>query len=161
MEKFMKKLSTLITWYTLSLLWEASVKYRTTIPVPKLEYIHEQFQNLLEALGRLGDSALEFDSQVRNRLALILYWATYRKIDVTTGNKSTEEVLEEVREYLKENIDIKYNPETTFEFCYRVNRKINWESPRFPDGTIWGKEMYSETKRLAYLVNIVLNWKVV
>lgn len=160
--KNVKMICTWIFWCFLNPVWKGSLKYRKYLTKPcDLDEIHEHFRNLLSALGYLGSSARDFDDQVKDRLLLILYWVTDRKGMTLDLNKSAQDIMWEINSFTPNTVDdfkIRWNNNNVFKFEYKTN-VIDWETPGFPDGTIWGKEMSEENEKLAYLVNILLNGK--
>ena len=157
--KNFKLLCTWIFWCVLNPSWKYYVRYRETSEVPSIKTIHEHFRNLLSALNDLGLSARDFDDQVSNRLHMIIYWVAKKRdltIDIT---KSVQDIMWEINadsQNTKDNFKIRWNSAVAHLYEYRTD-SIDWTTPGFPDGTIWGKNMSEENLKLAYIANILLN----
>ena len=155
--KNLKMIGTWVLWCLISPFWLESFKYRKHIKTPELNVIHEQFANLLAALGNLGSSARTFDDQVRNRLFMILTWITSDLTDFSLEESDTaHDIMWKLNASISDNFNIRWNTSNAYLYEYTVNGET-WNTQRFPDGTIWGKEMSEENREIAYLVHILLN----
>ena len=160
----MKNLKLIGTWFLWCLLapcWRQSVRYRDVMSIPSEEKLHEHFKNLLSALGILGESARDFDDQVRDRLLMLLYWVTKSKGISLDMKESANDIMWKINANTTNTCDqfmIRQNTTNPFQFEYRTD-VVDWEVPSFLDGTIWSKTLSEDNERLAYLVNIMLNGK--
>lgn len=156
MKNRLRQLGVKLAWYSSSLWWGLALKNYETVSVPDKDTIIKHFISIRNGLEVLGLDSREFIETTKDRLKMIIYWATCRKgIRLENGfaQKSAREIMWEINSF--NNVLIRYNENVITLYEYSVD-SVNWVTPSFLLGCIWKLEIDTEVKELLYLANIIL-----